>query len=344
MQTNCVEPPPSPPAPPAPPPPPAAWQAAASLTTARLGHGVAALDGVVYAIGGRGAAGVLQSCEKFDPKVGYWSPDVPDLPPLPGKSPGRYFLVAVEVKGFLWAIGGSNGVGATGAVSIYDGGPSWQNIPPLPEERIYHGAGTIVDPVLRNASVVVVGGKVGPGNGPAWTATTTVFDQSRFQWQQRADMVVPRQLPAVGVVGETTLFVAGGFNGAKGVLDSVEAYDFLHDAWRVVGALPKGVVASAVGVVVTAGGAPLLLTAGGLDVYGATLGDPVAAVSESSDGGAAWAAGPPLAQARTYHGVAVVGNGTAAGGPRRLFAVGGSRLGDASNATGALASVEVFVV
>ena len=90
----------------------AAWHGAASLATARLGHGVAALDGVVYAIGGKGAAGVLQSCEKFDPKVGYWSPDVPDLPPLPGKSPGRYFLVAVEVKGFLWAIGGSNGVGA----------------------------------------------------------------------------------------------------------------------------------------------------------------------------------------------------------------------------------------
>ena len=51
-----------------------------------------------------------------------------------------------------------------------------------------------------------------------------------------------------------------------------------------------------------------------------------------------------MAQARTYFGVAVVGNGTVAGGPRRLFAVGGSRLGDASNATGALASVEAFVV
>ena len=97
-------------------------------------------------------------------------------------------------------------------------------------------------------------------------------------------------------------------------------------------------------MVAAAGGGPLLLSAGGLDVYGTTLGDPVAAVSESSDGGAAWAAGPSMAQARTYHGVAVVGIGTVAGGPRRLFAVGGSRLGDASNATGALASVEVFVV
>ena len=123
-----------------------------------------------------------------------------------------------------------------------------------------------------------------------------------------------------------------------------EVYDVAQDTWRVLGTLPKGVVASAVGAVVGAGGAPLLLSTGGLETY-VPLGDPVAAVSESSDGGAAWAAGPSMAQARTYHGVAVIGgNGTAAGGPRRLFAVGGSRLGDASNATGALASVEVFVM
>ena len=296
----------------------------------------------MYAIGGRGAAGVLQSCEKFDPKVGYWSPDVPDLPPLPGKSPGRWFLAVVEVNGFLWAIGGSNGLGSQSVVSIYDGGPKWTNIPPLPEERVYHGAGAIVNPLVPNDWVVVVGGKVGPGNGPGWTNRTTVFDQSEFRWAQGADLNVPRQLPAIGVVG-LKLFAVGGFNGDAGVLDSAEVYDVAQDTWRVLGTLPKGVVASAVGAVVGAGGAPLLLSTGGLETY-VPLGDPVAAVSESSDGGAAWAKAPPMAQARTYHGVAVVGNGTAAGGPRRLFAVGGSRLGDASNATGALASVEVFVV
>ena len=42
--------------------------------------------------------------------------------------------------------------------------------------------------------------------------------------------------------------------------------------------------------------------------------------------------------------VALLGNGTAAGGPYRLYAIGGSALENPTNQTGALASVEVFVV
>ena len=61
-------------------------------------------------------------------------------------------------------------------------------------------------------------------------------------------------------------------------------------------------------------------------------------------GGEGWAIAPAMATARAYHGVAVVCGAGEGASACALYAVGGSRLSDASNGEGALASVEVFVV
>jgi N-acetylneuraminic acid mutarotase len=50
------------------------WSAVAAMSTARGGHGVAVVDGKVYAVGGMNAdEDPLSSVECFDPSTGQWS-------------------------------------------------------------------------------------------------------------------------------------------------------------------------------------------------------------------------------------------------------------------------------
>lgn len=59
------------------------WEEVAPMNQARSAHGVAALDGKLFAAGGRGgtaqSATYLNSIESFDPRCGAWS----EQPPLP---------------------------------------------------------------------------------------------------------------------------------------------------------------------------------------------------------------------------------------------------------------------
>ena len=279
------------------------WTSGAPLISARYGHGVAVLQGVVFAVAGKGINGtVLRTCEKFDPAVGYWSPDVPPLPPLSPAAPGRFLVVAVAVQDLaIWAIGGSDDAGTTtNTVDILVGphSPLWVQGQSLPESRVYHAAGVLFDAVQNGPVVVVVGGNVG-GGLEAWSNRTTAFNTVLVKWERKADMLAPRQFPAAGVVANT-LYVAGGFNGVDGVLASVEAYDRVHDKWSFVSRLSSGVVAPSAGVVVSVDRTLLLLTAGGLAAFNPN-GNPVA--SASSRKGAARrppsTGRPPSAKARS---------------------------------------------
>ena len=94
--------------------------------------------------------------------------------------------------------------------------------PRLPTTRVYHGATSWTTSVgLRY--LIVVGGNVDSG-AFAWSNRTDVFDYDEsFAWSQASDMKVPRQFPAIGVIGEV-VYVVGGAND-KGVLSSVEVFD-----------------------------------------------------------------------------------------------------------------------
>ena len=154
-------------------------------------------------------------------------------------------------------------------------------------------------------------------------------------------LLVPRQYPAVGVVG-STLF-AGGGNNVDGVLSSFERYDLEKDAWTFASAITP-TTAAGTGVVPRAGAAPLLFAVGGLAVFeGCTAPSnpckPVRNVSQNAFTKRGWTAGSPLKTGRVYHGVAALD--TPAG--FALLAIGGSTDFDASKYAYALASVEMFV-
>lgn len=53
------------------------WYRVASMSSRRLGVGVAVLDGYLYAIGGSDGTSPLNTVEKYDPKTNRWSPVAP---------------------------------------------------------------------------------------------------------------------------------------------------------------------------------------------------------------------------------------------------------------------------
>jgi N-acetylneuraminic acid mutarotase len=78
------------------------WSEAPGMPTARHHFGVAALDGKLYAVGGREIGDLaLDSVERFDPATGRWE----TLPPLPQGSSG---LTVAAAGGEIYAIAGAD--------------------------------------------------------------------------------------------------------------------------------------------------------------------------------------------------------------------------------------------
>lgn len=51
-----------------------AWSSRGSIGIGRAHFGLASLHGSLYAVGGVGHAGILDSCEKYDPGADVWVP------------------------------------------------------------------------------------------------------------------------------------------------------------------------------------------------------------------------------------------------------------------------------
>src|SRR6266853_3660977 len=78
------------------------WTTKAPMPTARHRLGVAAVDGIIYAVGGIDAAGnILTTLEAYDPATDTWTTKAP-MPTA------RADLGVAAVNGVLYAVGGSN--------------------------------------------------------------------------------------------------------------------------------------------------------------------------------------------------------------------------------------------
>ncbi|KAK7065698.1 Kelch-like protein 4 [Halocaridina rubra] len=89
----------------------------APMTNQRVHHGLAALHGSLYAVGGVGPLGanrqILVSCEKYDPESNSWMP----IAPL---SHGRSYHGVAVINDYLFAVGGYNGSYWLNSVERYD--------------------------------------------------------------------------------------------------------------------------------------------------------------------------------------------------------------------------------
>jgi N-acetylneuraminic acid mutarotase len=137
------------------------WVEGPEMPTPRHHVGVAALDGKLYAAGGRDPGDLsLDRVERFDPETGEWE----ELPPLP-QGTGGNAAVATEDELVVVAGGDDLGTGGikpwvTAAVWAFDpGGEEWRRLPDLNVARHGHAA------AVANDRIYVLGGAPCPDFG-----------------------------------------------------------------------------------------------------------------------------------------------------------------------------------
>jgi DNA-binding CsgD family transcriptional regulator/N-acetylneuraminic acid mutarotase len=217
-----------------------------------------------------------------------WS-HLPDLP-----TP-RTRLALVACEGQLFAIGGDEETGVSGAVDVYS----------ITTDTWSAGA-TKPTPVSNIMAATVDGRIYVPGGCVDVTDVTDrveVYSPADDTWTQKASLPIPLCAYALATV-DNAIYLFGGWDGHNFV-DRVFAYDTLSDAWTELGPMPaaRGFTAAGVieGVVYVVGGYD------GVHEYADTLAYDVATDT--------WAERAPMSVARGGLGAAVVGN--------NLYAIGG---------------------
>lgn len=175
------------------------WISGPSMPAARAGHGLVAVDGKLYAIGGRGEG--ASRVFVYDPGRDRWSVSGSPMP-----SP-RLASAYVAAGGLIYAIGGLDSSGAASSrVDIFDpSNGNWRTGPSLPEPRAGHVA-------------AVLGGKLhvtgGEQRRPLRThADHFVFDLAAGTWRRAPSMPTPRH-GAVAAASDGRFIVVGGSPGA----------------------------------------------------------------------------------------------------------------------------------
>ncbi|XP_008309617.1 gigaxonin [Cynoglossus semilaevis] len=83
------------------------------MAVARLGHGLVAAEGFLFAMGGTNEQKVLDSGEKYDPDLNTWSP----IPPM---LQARQNFGVVELEGLVYVLGGENENMELVTVEVFD--------------------------------------------------------------------------------------------------------------------------------------------------------------------------------------------------------------------------------
>jgi len=166
--------------------------------------GLAALDGKLYAVGGRGVDTVtVATNEVYDAASGRWS----ELAPLPR---ARDHLGVITVDGKIHAIGGrfNTTTDNTGMHDVYDpAANSWKSAAPLPTPR------SSVAITLYKGLIVVAGGEC--NNGKTFVENEA-YDPKTDRWQTLAPMMpTGRHGFRAATVGAYAFF-PGGAGGCGG--------------------------------------------------------------------------------------------------------------------------------
>jgi probable HAF family extracellular repeat protein len=263
------------------------WTTAASMPTARSGLGAAAVNGILYAVGGEGNNGILATVEAYDPATNTWTTKAP-MPTA------RYGLGVAAVNGILYAVGGLAVDKKTllTTVEAYDPATNtWTTKAPMPTARGDLGV------VGLNGILYAVGGA-----NFGTLATVEAYDPATNTWTTKAPMPTGRSGFDLAEINGV-LYVAGGEDrGTHPTI--VEAYDPATNTWTTKAPMPTARtllgVAAVNGILYAVGGA---------------VGSVVPTVEAYDPATDTWTTKAPMPGARWDFGVGVI-NGI-------LYAVGG---------------------
>jgi hypothetical protein len=184
------------------------WTSRAPLLGRRYQLGLVALDGLLYAVGGRDSDGPVTRVEAYDPATDEWT----ERAPMPT---GRHNLGVAVIDGIVYAVGGVVGGLASATLEAYDPvTDEWTPKTSMPTARWGLSVAAI------DGRLYAIGGSTGPGTV---VATVEVYDPTTDTWTPRAPMPTPRELLDVGVI-TGILYAVGGRNLAQESFATVEAY------------------------------------------------------------------------------------------------------------------------
>ncbi len=106
------------------------WSTRVPMPTARAAHGVAAINGILYAVGGSSAADErFSTLEAYDPVIDAWTTKAP-MPTA------RNQISVTVLNGLLYVAGGTDASGYLATVEVYDPATDcWATVPSMPTAR-----------------------------------------------------------------------------------------------------------------------------------------------------------------------------------------------------------------
>ena len=200
-----------------------------STPTARHENSLAAIDGRLYLLGGRGE----RALEMFDPATGQWTPRA--LPPLQ-----MSHLQAASLNGKLYVVSAFIGdfpeEASISHVQIYDPvADAWSQGPEIPAARRRGASGVVVHEGL----IYVVGGNR-RGHMSGYVPWLDVFDPASGAWRSLPDAPNARDhFHAAEIDGH--IYAAGGRRSSHDTgegmsfhVAEVDAYDIASGQWRTL--------------------------------------------------------------------------------------------------------------
>ena len=193
------------------------WVAKADMPTARRGLVTATVNGIIYAIGGRGTSETnLRTVEAFNPSGNLlfkWSTKT-QLP-----APRAWPSGAQTINGKIYVVGGLNADGdATRTLYVYNPATNtWATKAQLPVASWAGGSGVI------NGKLYVVT----PG---ATASRLHRYDPATNTWTARAQGPGGHYYAVVGVIGGK-LYLAGTMNADESPSTQVAMYDPATNSW-----------------------------------------------------------------------------------------------------------------
>ncbi len=273
------------------------WSQGAPMPTPRSEVVAAALDGLIYVVGGLTSAGGLTAFEAYDPTTNTWSV----LPPIPE---ARHHTAMAALNGRIYVTGGYGRDGfnrVLGTNWMYDPKTGrWSEAPPMPGDRAAHAM------VAVGPRLFVAGGVAADPNS-VWS-----FDPAIGKWDTSWAPIPSMREHTSAASLDGKLYVVGG-RWSRGNLNVAEVLDPETNTWTPLPSMPSprgGLTAAVVG--------GRIHVTGGEELAG---GQTYAAHESFDPSTGVWQTLPPLPTAR--HGLAsaslagvwyVIGGATGAGG------------------------------
>jgi N-acetylneuraminic acid mutarotase len=205
------------------------WEKHEDLPVALDLPNVAASGGRLWILGAKGATDLFS----YDPKRRTWSAE--------GKRPITRGIgaSALAVAGTsIYVVGGvvTSATNPRGLrlrdVAVFDTKTrEWRELPPIPDESAYFGAGIIDDVLYATGGSTETDPSARPGR-------TFALDLKAETWSEKAALPTPVSSFGSAVVGGR-LYVIGGITGGTGAIyPQVQAYDVDADEWSLTTEMP----------------------------------------------------------------------------------------------------------